>query len=316
MSDDLDNDILNDLEEYDWEVNNFEDLTQSDCDHNCSPTPDLDIKIEIDEVDLKTDEVTHNEPEPSTSKASTSLRRTSLVRKTNRIKPQILKVTTKKSNKNKSTASVSSQTTVTSTSTSNTIIWRPATTLVPPIKTTLPLTNPTFTKALNKLRPRPDCQIRIGNEALHMITSPGRNPILNTHTEVDETFGTDLSDKLFWTRKGHNLHSLTAQWEKIDQYCWRLQRYLRLINLGLAIETDQTNSTAFTTLLVNYQDFENNLNAFTTTLKKDLLIDKNGLSAIIKSKGKRSRRRILEDEDEEVQKAINDLREVLSDLQE
>ncbi len=36
-------DILNDLEEYDWEVNNFEDLTQSDCDHNCSPTPDLDI---------------------------------------------------------------------------------------------------------------------------------------------------------------------------------------------------------------------------------------------------------------------------------
>jgi hypothetical protein len=35
-----------------------------------------------------------------------------------------------------------------------------------------------------------------------MITSPGRNPILNTHTDVDETFGTDLSGKLFWTRKG------------------------------------------------------------------------------------------------------------------
>jgi hypothetical protein len=149
-----------------------------------------------------------------------------------------------------------------------------------------------------------------------MITSPGRNPILNTHTDVDETFGTDLSGKLFWTRKGHNLHSLTAQWGKIDQYCWRLQRYLRLINLGLAIETDQTNSIAFTTLLVNYQEFENDLIAFTTSLEKDLLIDKNGLSAIIKSKDKRSRRRILEDEEEEVQTAINDLREVLNDLKE
>jgi hypothetical protein len=76
MSDNLDDDILNDLEEYNWEVNDFEDLTQSDCDHNFSPTPELDIKIEIDEVDLTTDEVIHNEPEPSTSKASTSLRRT------------------------------------------------------------------------------------------------------------------------------------------------------------------------------------------------------------------------------------------------
>ena len=316
MSDDLSDDILNDLEEYDWEVNDFEDLTQSDCDHNCSPTPELDIKIEIDEVDLTKDEGSHNEPEPSTSKATTSLRRTSRVRKTNRIKPDVLKVTTRKSNKNKSTNTVSTQTTITSTSTSKVIIWRPATTLVPPIKTKHPLTNPTFTQALNKLRPKPDCQIRIGNEALHMITAPGRNPILNTHTDVDETFGTDLSGKLFWTRKGHNLHSLTAQWGKIDQYCWRLQRYLRLINLGLAIETDQTNSTAFTTLLINYQEFENDLISFTTSLKKDLLIDKNGLSAIIKSKAKRSRRRILEDEDEEVQTAINDLREVLKDLKE
>ncbi len=91
---------------------------------------------------------------------------------------------------------------------------------------------------------------------------------------------------------------------------------MRLINLGLAIETDQTNSIAFTTLLVNYQEFENDLIAFTTSLEKDLLIDKNGLSAIIKSKDKRSRRRILEDEEEEVQTAINDLREVLNDLKE
>jgi hypothetical protein len=186
------------------------------------------------------------------------------VRATNRLKPQILKVTTKKSRRNKvTTTSVSTQTTTTLTPTSQTIIWRPATMLVPPIETTHPLTNSTFTKALNKLRPKPDCQIRIGNEALHMITSPGRNPILNTHTDVDETFGTDLSDKLFWTRKGHNLHSLTTQWGKIDQYCWRLQRYLLLINLGLAIETDKTNSKAFTTFLVNYQEFENDLIALT-----------------------------------------------------
>jgi hypothetical protein len=149
-----------------------------------------------------------------------------------------------------------------------------------------------------------------------MITSPGRNPIINTHTDVDETFGTDLSGKLFLTRKGHNLHSLTAQWGKIDQYCWRLQGYLRLINLGLAIETDQTNSTAFTTLLVNYQEFQNDFIAFKTALKKDLLIDKNRLSAIIQAKGKQPRRRILEDEDKKVQKAINDLREVLNDLKE
>jgi hypothetical protein len=120
---------------------------------------------------------------------------------------------------------------------------------VPPIKTTHPLTNQTFTEALNKLKQRPDCQIRIGNEALHMITSPGRYPILNTHTDVDETFGMDLSDKLFWTRKGHNLHSLTAQWGKINQYCWRLQPYLRLINLGLAIEKDQTKSHDLTSQL-------------------------------------------------------------------
>jgi hypothetical protein len=73
---------------------------------------------------------------------------------------------------------------------------------------------------------------------------------------------------------------------------------------------------AFTFLLVSYQDFENDLIAFTIALKKDLLINKNGLNAIIKSKGKQSHRRILEDEDKEVQKAINDLREVLNDLKE
>ncbi len=219
MSHDLDHDILNGLEEYNWEINKFEDLTQSYCDHNCSPTPDLDIKIKIDEVELTRD------------KASMSLRRTSRVRTTNQLKPQILKITTKESQRNKLTnTSVSTQTTITSTSTANTVIWRPATTLVLSIETTHPLTNLTFTKALNKLRLRPDCQIRIGNEALHLITSPRRYPILNTHTDVNETFGTDLSDKLFWTRKGHNLHSLTNQWGKIDQYCWRLQQYLRLIN--------------------------------------------------------------------------------------
>jgi hypothetical protein len=48
MFDDLDDDMLNDLKNYDWEINELEDLTQSDCDHNCSQTPDLDIKIEID----------------------------------------------------------------------------------------------------------------------------------------------------------------------------------------------------------------------------------------------------------------------------
>jgi hypothetical protein len=85
MSDDLDDDILNSLEEYNWEVNDFEDLTQSDCYHNCSPIPDLDIKIEIDKVDLTKDEETHNKPEPSTSKALTSLRHTSRVRKTNQL---------------------------------------------------------------------------------------------------------------------------------------------------------------------------------------------------------------------------------------
>jgi hypothetical protein len=74
MSYDLEDDILNDLKEYNWEMNNFEDLTQSDCDHTCSSTPDLDINIEIDEVDLTKEEETHKEQEPSTSKASTSLR--------------------------------------------------------------------------------------------------------------------------------------------------------------------------------------------------------------------------------------------------
>jgi hypothetical protein len=106
-------------------------------------------------------------------------------------------MTKKLKRKNVITNSVSTQTTTTSTTRSITIIWRLATTLVPPIETNHPLTNLTFTAALNKLRPKPDCQIRMGNEALHMITSPGCNPILNTHTDVDETFGTDLSEKLF-----------------------------------------------------------------------------------------------------------------------
>jgi hypothetical protein len=120
--------------------------------------------------------------------------------------------------------------------------------LVPPIKTTTSLTNSNFTIALNKLRPKPYCQLGIGNEVMHMITSSGTNPFLNTHTDVDETFGTNLSNKLFLIQKGHNFHSLTAQWGKSDQYCWRLHQYLWLINLDLAIETDKTNSTAFTTL--------------------------------------------------------------------
>ncbi len=80
------------------------------------------------------------------------------------------------------------------------------------------------------------------------------------------------------------------------------------------IERDKMSSMAFTTFLVNYQDFENDLKAFTTELKKDLLIDKNGLNAIIKSKGKPDQRQILEDKDKEVQKTINNLREVLNDL--
>ncbi len=108
------------------------------------------------------------------------------------------------------------------TTTMQTIAYRPATSLVPPIKTTHPLTNPAFTTALNKLRPKSDCQVQIGNEVLHMITLPRCNPILETHTNVDVTFGNDLSHNLFWTRKGHNLHFLTTQWGKIDQYCWRL----------------------------------------------------------------------------------------------
>jgi hypothetical protein len=90
MSNNLDDDILDNLKEYNWEINNFEDLTQSDCYHTCSPTLDLDIKIEINEVDLTKEEETHNEPEPSTSEASR-------VRTTNRLKTQTLKVTTKKS---------------------------------------------------------------------------------------------------------------------------------------------------------------------------------------------------------------------------
>ncbi len=136
----------------------------------------MDIKIEIDEVDLTKEEETHNEPEPSTSKASTSLRRTSRVRTTNRLKPQILKVTTKKSKRKKCyiNFNVSNNHMETSDHAS------------PPIETNHPLTNPTFTAAPNKLRPKPDCQIRIGNEALRMITSPGRNPILNTHTDLDK----------------------------------------------------------------------------------------------------------------------------------
>ncbi len=104
---------------------------------------------------------------------------------THQLKTQTLKVTTKKSKqKDLTTKSVSTQTT-TSTTMLRPIIWRPATSLVPPIETNYPLTNPAFTAALNKLKPKPDCQIRIGNEALHMITSPGHNPILNTHTDVD-----------------------------------------------------------------------------------------------------------------------------------
>jgi hypothetical protein len=75
MSNDPNDDILNNLKDYDWEINNFEDLTQSDCDHNCSPTPDLDIKIKIDEVDLTKEEETHKKPEPSSSKAAMRLRR-------------------------------------------------------------------------------------------------------------------------------------------------------------------------------------------------------------------------------------------------
>ena len=62
MSNNLDDDILDNLKEYNWEINNFEDLTQSDCNHTCSPTLDLVIKIEIDKVDLTKEEETHNEP--------------------------------------------------------------------------------------------------------------------------------------------------------------------------------------------------------------------------------------------------------------
>jgi hypothetical protein len=205
MSDDLDNDILNGLEDYDWEINNFEDLTQSDCDHNCLPTPDLEIKFKIDKVDLTKKEETHNKPEPSTSQASTSLRQTSQVRTPNCYKThttkRLTKETTQKSiQKGLTPISTSTQTT-TPTAATQTITWRPATTLVPPIKTTHPLTNPAFTTAPNKLRPKLDCQVRIGNKVLHMITLPGCNPITSTHTDVDETFGTDLSQNLFLDQK-------------------------------------------------------------------------------------------------------------------
>jgi hypothetical protein len=44
--------------------------------------PDLDIKIEIDEVNLTMDKETHNKPEPLTSKAGTGLRPTT-TKKTN-----------------------------------------------------------------------------------------------------------------------------------------------------------------------------------------------------------------------------------------
>ncbi len=79
MSNNLDDDMLNDFEGYNWEINTLEDLTQSDCDHDCSSIPDLDIKIKIDKVNLTKEKETHNEPDPLTSKAAMGLRRTSQI---------------------------------------------------------------------------------------------------------------------------------------------------------------------------------------------------------------------------------------------
>ncbi len=81
MSDNLADDNLDDLKGYNCEINKIEDIEQSDCNHNCSQSQDLDIKIQIEEVDLTKDEETHNKLEPLTSKATKSLRQTSLVRK-------------------------------------------------------------------------------------------------------------------------------------------------------------------------------------------------------------------------------------------
>jgi hypothetical protein len=39
--------------------------------------------------------------------------------------------------------------------------------------------------------------------------------------------------------KSNNFHSLTAKWGQIDQYCWRLQCFLCLINLGLTVQNRQ-----------------------------------------------------------------------------
>ncbi len=115
MSNDLAKDILNDLKGYNWEINEIEDLAQSDCNHNCLPTPDLDIKIEIYKVDLTKEEDTHNKPEPLTSKAATSLRRISRVRNPNRHKQTTAPyVTSKRSTTKASLTSI--QTTTPSTS--------------------------------------------------------------------------------------------------------------------------------------------------------------------------------------------------------
>jgi hypothetical protein len=58
---------------------------------------------------------------------------------------------------------------------------------------------------------------------------------------------------------------------------------------------DKVNNTAFTTMLVNYQDFENNLISYTAELKKNLLIDKNGSNAFIKAKSKEKQKQYLDD---------------------
>jgi hypothetical protein len=74
MLDNLNNDMFNNLKGYNWEIYDLEGQTQNKCNHDSSPTPDLDIKIKINEVDLLKEEETHNKPEPLTSKAATGVR--------------------------------------------------------------------------------------------------------------------------------------------------------------------------------------------------------------------------------------------------
>ncbi len=209
---------IDQLSEAKWEQINFNDSNVQPSTSTTDLAPDLDVKIEVEEVDLTKDSAL---PLNSTKRKRGPQRKT---RTTSSIQKMKLDETY---------APQPSTSTSTKRPTFNDLR----------INYLNFLASQSASSGTRQIRPRPESTCHTNQQTFEVTGQPRLTSIIH-HSDlagypdlIDE-----LQDTQFQLQPGHNHHSVNLHWGQVDQYCWRLQRFLRLFCIGnFIVQTEQTN---------------------------------------------------------------------------